>query len=175
LPSRGDKLAADALLLRLQTLSQTEAAGGYIALSQSRLLIAAGEPLAAARLLDTLAGVRESSGEWLFAVRLRLRQALPSGVPASGSRRWLSADRACARCIRGCGAACWRREEMAALLAEIHKRGAADDALTADIAALLSRFAAAGIVIDSASAAARAAADRTGAADPAFDCRRLFQ
>jgi LuxR family maltose regulon positive regulatory protein len=39
---------------------------------------------------------------------------------------------------------------MAALLAEIHKRGAADDALTADIAALLSRFAAAGIVIDTA-------------------------
>jgi LuxR family maltose regulon positive regulatory protein len=49
---------------------------------------------------------------------------------------------------------------MAALLAEMHKRGAADDALTADIAALLSRFAAAGIVIDTrASAAARAAAD----------------
>jgi LuxR family maltose regulon positive regulatory protein len=39
---------------------------------------------------------------------------------------------------------------MAALLAEMHKRGAADDALTADIAALLSRFAAAGIVIDTA-------------------------
>jgi LuxR family maltose regulon positive regulatory protein len=71
----GDKLAADALLLRLQALSQTEAAGGYIALSQSRLLIAAGEPQAAARLLDTLAGAG-TSGEWLFAVRLRLRQAL---------------------------------------------------------------------------------------------------
>ncbi|MDS6632679.1 hypothetical protein QYS46_27495 [Klebsiella michiganensis] len=39
---------------------------------------------------------------------------------------------------------------MAALLAEMHKRGAADDALTADIVALLSRFAAAGIVIDTA-------------------------
>jgi hypothetical protein len=34
---------------------------------------------------------------------------LPSGVPASGSRRWLSADRRLrARCIRGYGAACWR-------------------------------------------------------------------
>lgn len=34
---------------------------------------------------------------------------LPSGVPASGSRRWLSADRRLrARCVRGCGAACWR-------------------------------------------------------------------
>ncbi|EKP28340.1 LuxR family MalT-like ATP-dependent transcriptional regulator [Klebsiella michiganensis] len=69
------------------------------------------------------------------------------------------------------------REEMAALLAEIHKRGAADDALTADIAVLLSRFAAAGIVIDSARrrSALRPAVDRTGAADPEFDCRRLFQ
>ena len=33
----------------------------------------------------------------------------PSGVPASGSWRWLSADRRLrARCIRGYGAACWR-------------------------------------------------------------------
>lgn len=148
----GDKQAAEALLLRLQSLSQTESVGGYIAIGQSRLLIAAGEPLAAARLLDTLAGVRESSGERLFAVRLRLRQALAL---------WRAGERELAMAIcrpalaRALHQGLWRsllegREEMAALLAEIHKRGAADDALTADIAVLLSRFAAAGIVIDSA-------------------------
>ncbi|WP_154927419.1 LuxR C-terminal-related transcriptional regulator [Klebsiella grimontii] len=148
----GDKQAAEALLLRLQSLSQTESVGGYITIGQSRLLIAAGEPLAAARLLDTLAGVRESSGERLFAVRLRLRQALAL---------WRAGERELAMAIcrpalaRALHQRLWRsllegREEMAALLAEIHKRGAADDALTADIAVLLSRFAAAGIVIDSA-------------------------
>ena len=148
----GDKQAAEALLLRLQSLSQTESVGGYITIGQSRLLIAAGEPLAAARLLDTLAGVRESSGERLFAVRLRLRQALAL---------WRAGERELAMAIcrpalaRALHQGLWRsllegREEMAALLAEIHKRGAADDALTADIAVLLSRFAAAGIVIDSA-------------------------
>ncbi|MBM1115008.1 AAA family ATPase [Klebsiella grimontii] len=148
----GDKQAAEALLLRLQSLSQTESVGGYIAIGQSRLLIAAGEPLAAARLLDTLAGVRESSGERLFAVRLRLRQALAL---------WRAGERELAMAIcrpalaRALHQGLWRsllegREDMAALLAEIHKRGAADDALTADIAVLLSRFAAAGIVIDSA-------------------------
>jgi LuxR family maltose regulon positive regulatory protein len=41
-------------------------------------------------------------------------------------------------------------EEMAALLAAMHKRSAADDGLAAELAALLSRFAAAGIVIDTA-------------------------
>lgn len=148
----GDKLAAEALLLRLQTLSQTEAAGGYIALSQSRLLIAAGEPLAAARLLDTLAGVRETSGEWLFAVRLRLRQALALWRAGEREQAMTICRPALARALHQ---GLWRsllegREEMAALLAEIHKRGAADDALTADIAAVLSRFAAADIAIDSA-------------------------
>ena len=148
----GDKLAADALLLRLQTLSQTEAAGGYIALSQSRLLIAAGEPQAAARLLDTLAGVRETSGEWLFAVRLRLKQALALWRAGEREQAMAVCRPALARALRQ---GLWRsllegREEMAALLAEMHKHGAADDALTADIVALLSRFAAAGIVIDTA-------------------------
>lgn len=148
----GDKLAADALLLRLQALSQTEAGGGYIALSQSRLLIAAGEPQAAARLLDTLAGVRETSGEWLFAVRLRLKQALALWRAGEREQAMAVCRPALARALRQ---GLWRsllegREEMAALLAEMHKRGAADDALTADIVALLSRFAAAGIVIDTA-------------------------
>ncbi|HED1423458.1 TPA: AAA family ATPase [Klebsiella michiganensis] len=148
----GDKLAADALLLRLQTLSQTEAAGGYIALSQSRLLIAAGEPQAAARLLDTLAGVRETSGEWLFAVRLRLKQALALWRAGEREQAMAVCRPALARALRQ---GLWRsllegREEMAALLAEMHKHGAADDVLTADIVALLSRFAAAGIVIDTA-------------------------
>ena len=96
--------------------------------------------------------MRESSGERLFAVRLRLRQALAL---------WRAGERELAMAIcrpalaRALHQGLWRsllegREEMAALLAEIHKRGAADDALTADIAVLLSRFAAAGIVIDSA-------------------------
>lgn len=131
---------------------------GRLAEAESLLLHAEG--LAAQRgwlraqapLLDTLAGVRETSGEWLFAVRLRLRQALALWRAGEREQAMTICRPALARALHQ---GLWRsllegREEMAALLAEIHKRGAADDALTADIAAVLSRFAAADIAIDSA-------------------------
>jgi LuxR family maltose regulon positive regulatory protein len=120
----GDKLAADALLLRLQALSQTEAAGGYIALSQSRPYRR--RRTAGRRAAAGYAGRRAgNSGEWLFAVRLRLRQALAlwragereqamaicrpalaraaSGAmaqPAGGGKRWLRCWRRCTSAAR---------------------------------------------------------------------------
>ncbi|VUS86770.1 LuxR C-terminal-related transcriptional regulator [Klebsiella spallanzanii] len=150
----GDRSTAEALLCRLQGLNQTQqqdAVGGYIALSQGRLLYASGEPLAAARLLDKLASIREHNGEWLFAVRLRLMQAV--ALWRGGSRE--QAMDICRPALsRALHQGLWRslvegREEMVSLLCEMLKRSPADDALAADISTLLSRFSAAGVVIDS--------------------------
>ncbi|TLV21437.1 helix-turn-helix transcriptional regulator [Klebsiella indica] len=146
----GNKLAADALLLRLQSFDQTDAVAGYVALSQSRLLIANGEPQAAARLLDKLASVRETSGEWLFAVRLRLMQAVALWQAEACEQAMdvfrpafsRALHQGLLRSLLDGGA------DMAALLEERLKRGAADDPLIADISSLLSRFAAVGIVIN---------------------------
>lgn len=148
----GDKPAADALLLRLQAFSQTEALAGYITLSQSRLLTAAGEPLAAARLLDKLASVRENSGEWLFAVRLRLMQAVAFWRAEAREQAMDILRPALSRALRQglLRSLLEGGEEMASLLGEMLKRGAADDSLAAGISFLLSRFAAAGVVMDTA-------------------------
>ncbi|WP_139540217.1 LuxR C-terminal-related transcriptional regulator [Klebsiella spallanzanii] len=146
----GDKLAAEALLSRLQAPGQTEAAAGYIALSRSRILMANGEPLTAARLLDKLASIRENSGEWLFAARLRLMQAVAFW---RGGSREQAMDICRPALSRALHQGLWRslmegREEMVSLLCEMLKHSPADDALAADISTLLSRFSAAGVVID---------------------------
>lgn len=48
----------------------------YLRVSRSRLLIAEGEPLAAADMIDQLAGAQEQCAEWLSAVRLRIMQTV---------------------------------------------------------------------------------------------------
>ncbi|MGX2008287.1 LuxR C-terminal-related transcriptional regulator, partial [Enterobacter asburiae] len=66
----GDRAAADSLLRRLQGLSlgaeKNDVVSACLTLSQSRMLMADGQPLAAARQLDTLAAEQERGGEWLF-------------------------------------------------------------------------------------------------------------
>ncbi|QTF08416.1 AAA family ATPase [Brenneria izadpanahii] len=48
----------------------------YLRISHSRLLIADGEPLAAADIINQLAGEQEQCAEWLSAVRLRIMQTV---------------------------------------------------------------------------------------------------
>jgi LuxR family maltose regulon positive regulatory protein len=125
----GDRAAADSLLRRLQGLSlgaeKNDVVSACLTLSQSRMLMAGGQPLAAARQLDTLAAEQERGGEWLFAVRLRLIQAV--ALWRAGER-----ERAITLGIptlrRAFQQKLWRSlldggEEMASLLAAIQQRG----------------------------------------------------
>lgn len=74
------------LLGQLQALAREAGAGTnapglsvisyYLRVSQSRLLIADGEPLAAADMIDRLAAKQEQCAEWLSAVRLRMMQTV---------------------------------------------------------------------------------------------------
>ncbi|MDX5626915.1 MULTISPECIES: LuxR C-terminal-related transcriptional regulator [unclassified Brenneria] len=74
------------LLDQLQTLADEAGPGNnapglnaishYFRISRSRLLIAVGEPLAAADIIDPLAGEQEQCAEWLSAVRLRIMQTV---------------------------------------------------------------------------------------------------
>ncbi|MEE7535291.1 AAA family ATPase [Klebsiella huaxiensis] len=149
----GDRPTAEALLYRLQGLNQMQqqdAVGGYIALSESRLLYAYGEPLAAARQLDKLASVREHNGEWLFAVRLRLMQALALWRAGALEQAVVVGRPALSRALHQglLRSLLEGGAEMASLLSEILKRSGPDDNLAVDTPSLLSHFATAGIATD---------------------------
>ncbi|PWC12383.1 helix-turn-helix transcriptional regulator [Brenneria roseae subsp. americana] len=83
---QGDVDGARLLLGQLQTLageagSEKDTLGlkvisHHLRLSQSRLLIADGDPLAAADIIHSLANEQEQCGEWLSALRLRVLQAV---------------------------------------------------------------------------------------------------
>lgn len=83
---QGDVDGARLLLGQLQTLAGEAGAekdtlglkviSHHLRLSQSRLLIADGDPLAAADIIHSLASEQEQCGEWLSALRLRVLQSV---------------------------------------------------------------------------------------------------
>ncbi|MEB6462974.1 LuxR C-terminal-related transcriptional regulator [Raoultella ornithinolytica] len=148
----GDRAAADSLLRRLQGLSlgaeKNDVVSACLTLSQSRMLMADGQPLAAARQLDTLAAEQERGGEWLFAVRLRLIQAVAL---------WRAGERERAITVgiptlhRAFQQKLWRSlldggEEMASLLVATRQRGGHDEVFSDALTQHLARFNAAGIL-----------------------------
>lgn len=77
----GDNALAEQVMSQLQRLRgadshQQPIIDRHISVSQSRMLIARGEPLAAARLLHPLVEAVEQCGEWRCAVRWRLLEAV---------------------------------------------------------------------------------------------------
>jgi LuxR family maltose regulon positive regulatory protein len=147
----GDKAAADSLLLRLQGLSpgaeKNDVVSACLTLSQSRMLMADGQPLAAARQLDTLAAEQERGGEWLFAVRLRLMQAVALWRAGEQERAITLGIPTLRRAFQQ---KLWRSlldggEEMASLLAAIQQRGH-DEVFSEALAQHLARFSAAGVL-----------------------------
>lgn len=149
----GDRAAAEGLLQRLQRLApaaagRNDGVAACIMLSQSRLWLATGEPLAAARQLDSLADEQERGGEWLFAVRLRLIQTV--ALWRAGEQ-----EQALALCIPVLRRAFRQKllrslldggRDLALLLAVLQQRGGQDEAFSDDLAQLIARFSAAGIL-----------------------------
>ncbi|WP_434638909.1 LuxR C-terminal-related transcriptional regulator [Klebsiella sp. I138] len=150
----GDRAAANDLLLRLQQLALRAEAGNNdivsacLTLSQSRMLMACGKPLAAARQLGTLADEQERVGEWLFAVRLRLIQAVALWRAGEQERAVAAGIPALRRAFQQ---RLWRSlldggEDMASLLAAIQQRGGQGEAFSAELTQCLVRFSEAGIL-----------------------------
>ncbi len=145
--------------------------------SQSRMLMAGGQPLAAARQLDTLAAEQERGGEWLFAVRLRLIQAVALWRAGERERAiTLAIPTRVALFSRNRGAACLMVEKRWPHYWRLSSNAGARRGLQRRAGAASRQIQRCRDLADHQPSGARAASPhRAGAADAGADRRRLLQ